>query len=210
MSFLRPEAVAAIRLYAEPIIYAVITAAFLWKGAALIGAGAWIAGILMLVPGLLAALAVLGAIERALVAHRSARAGPGIVTVEEGRITYLGPYGGAAMAVDALMRIDIVTDPESSFASDARWEMTDETGQRLSIPASAANAGALLDVLGGLPGFSNLTAIRALHGDQAGRRAIWHRHVAPLDEIRPPPGGHGFPQMPGSAETPPGRLPPRQ
>lgn len=210
MSFLRPEAVRLIRLGAEPVIYTVIAGAFVWKGIALIGAGVWIAGGLMLLPGLLAALAALGAIARALVAHRSARAGPGIVAVHEGRITYMGPYGGGAIAIDTLTRVDIVTDPQSSFVTGARWEMTDETGQRLSVPVSAANAEALLDVLGGLPGFSNLTAVRALQGESAGRRGIWRRANAPPGALTPLPGESGYLQTPGSAGTPPGRQPPLQ
>ena len=174
MSFIRPEAAAAIRRYAEPAFYAAIAGACFWKGIAAAGGGNWL-GLALLLPGALAAFAAIGTAERALVARRSARAGPGIVSVQEGRISYLGPYGGASVAIDTLVRIDIVTDRLSGFARGARWELTDEEGQRLSIPASAANADALLDVLGGLPGFNNMAVVLAMQGESQGRRPVWRR-----------------------------------
>ncbi len=178
MSFVRPEVVDAARRYGEPAVYAAIAALCLWKGVALMAAGAWI-GLAPLALGLVAAFAVLGTAERALVARRSAAAGPGFVTVQEGRISYFGPHGGATVEVDALVRVDIVT--EDGTASGTRWELTDEVGKRLAIPASAANAGTLLDVLGGLPGFNNMAVVLAMQSDQAGRTPIWRR--APLKAI---------------------------
>lgn len=176
MSFLRPEAVATVRRYAEPALYAAIAAFFLWRGTAHLAAGSWL-GAALLLPGALAALAALGAVERALVARRSAVAGPGVVRVQEGRISYLGPHGGAVVAVDALVRIDIVSDAAAS-AGGTRWELVDDEGQRLSIPASAADADRLLDVLGGLPGFNNMAVVLAMRDDASGRRPVWRRHAA--------------------------------
>ena len=177
MSFIRPEAAAAIRRYAEPALYAAIAGLCFWKGLSL-AAGGILIGLALLLPGALAALAALGTAERALVVRRSIRAGPGVVSVQEGRISYLGPHGGATVAIDALVRIDIVSDRGSAFACGARWELTDEDGQRLSIPASAANAGALLDVLGGLPGFNNMAVVLAMRGEAEGRRHVWRRRPA--------------------------------
>lgn len=189
MSFVRPEAAEAIRRFGEPALYAAVAAFCLWKGIEMLAGGAWV-GLAPLALGLVAAIAVLGTTERALVARRSARAGPGVVSVQEGRISYFGPHGGASVAVDALVRVDIVTDGaagagsfdrtfggtlDGTFDGGARWELTDETGQRLKIPASAANAGALLDVLGGLPGFNNMAVVLALQADPPGRAPIWRR-----------------------------------
>lgn len=174
MSFLRAEAVAAIRRYAEPAIYGAIAVVSLWKGIDWIAHGDW-QGLAPLIVGALAAFATVGTAERALIARRSARAGPGIVSVQEGRISYFGPHGGASIEVDALVRVDIVTDAGSAFAPGARWELTDETGQRLSIPASAANAGALLDVLGGLPGFNNMAVVLAMAAEGHQRTPVWRR-----------------------------------
>lgn len=171
MSLVRPEAVEAIRRYAEPAIFGLVAALCLWKSVALLAAGAWI-GLAPLALGLLAAFATLGTAERALVARRSASAGPGIVTVQEGRISYFGPHGGATVAVDALVGIDIVIEGEPAVA---RWELTDEIGKRLAIPASAANAGALLDVLGGLPGFNNMAVVLAMGATEPDRTPIWRR-----------------------------------
>jgi hypothetical protein len=182
VSFFRPEVLELLRRFGEPALYAGVAAFFLWKGVALLAAGAWI-GLAALALGLAAAFAVLGTAERALVARRAARAGPGIVAVQEGRISYFGPHGGATVAVDAIVRVDIVTEYPAydDTHSGARWELTDEIGHRLSIPASAANAGALLDVLGGLPGFNNMAVVLAMRADEPGRTAIWRR--APVKAI---------------------------
>ncbi len=180
VSFVRPEVVEALRRYGEPAVYAAIAALCLWKGVALMAAGAWI-GLAPLALGLVAAFAVLGTAERALVARRSAAAGPGIVTVQEGRISYFGPHGGATVAVDALVRIDILTT--TGLPPVARWELTDETAKRLAIPASAANAGALLDVLGGLPGFNNMAVVLAMQADEPRRTPIWRRAPSQGDRL---------------------------
>lgn len=173
MSFLRPEATATVRRYAEPAVYVAIAAFFLWKAVDAVASGAWL-GLALLVPGALAAFAAIGAVERALVARRSRAAGPGVVSVQEGRITYLGPHGGATVAIDGLVRVDVVIERAGGFSPGARWELTDEDGQRLSIPASAANADALLDVLGGLPGFNNMSVVLAM-SEREGRRPVWRR-----------------------------------
>lgn len=175
MTFLRPEAVATVRRAAEPVAYAAIAGLCLWKAVSLAGAGAWL-GLSLLVPGALAAFAALGTAERALVARRSAQAGPGVVTVQEGQISYLGPYGGATVAIDGLARVEVVSERAGPFATLARWELTDEEGQRLSIPASAANAGALLDALGALPGFNNMAVVLAMR-ERRGRRLVWQRRT---------------------------------
>lgn len=183
MSFLRPEAVAAVRRYAEPVVYAAIASALAWKGIGLIGRGAWI-GLAPLVLAGLAAIAAIGTAERALVARRSVRAGPGIVSVQEGSITYFGPHGGASMALDTLVRVDILRSG-GRFAPETRWELTDEAGERLSIPAGAANAGTLVDVLGGLPGFSNMAVVLAMEAGGPDRRPVWRREPGPPLPFRP-------------------------
>lgn len=176
MSFIRPEILRAIRQYAEPALYAAIAGFFCWKAIGAVGRGAWL-GLVMFLPGALAAFAAIGTAERALIAQRRARAGPGLVRVHERRITYLGPHGGASIAIDTLMRIDIVADRFSMFASGARWELTDEDGNSLSIPAGAENADTLLDALGALPGFNNMAVLLALRGEKQGRHPIWRRRV---------------------------------
>jgi hypothetical protein len=179
VSFVRPEAMAALRRFGEPAVYAAIAGVCLWKGVALLADGALI-GLAPMALGALAAFAVLGTAERAFVAVRSARAGPGIVAVQEGRISYFSPLGGGSVAVDALVRVDILAGDilaGDGAVGEPRWELTDEAGQRLVIPASAANAGALLDVLGGLPGFNNMTVVLAMQAEAPGRSAIWRRPV---------------------------------
>lgn len=182
MSFVRPEAAEKLLLYGEPAAYAAVAVLCLWKGVALLSAGAW-TGLALLALGAVAAFAVLGTAERALVARRSATAGPGIVSVQEGRISYFGPHGGASMAVDALVRVDIVSDMDphgaAGHAGETRWELTDEAGDRLSVPAGAANAAALLDVLGGLPGFNNMAVVLAMQAGKPGQSTVWRRPPRP-------------------------------
>ena len=169
MSFIRPEAVASLRLYGEPALFALLGIAGLWQGWTVLGRGNW-AGVLLVIGGILALLALAGAAERALVAWRGRRAGPGTVTVREGQIAYFGPYGGAILALDALISVDLVGADNQIW-----WELSDEIGQTVRIPGGAEGAVSLLDRLGTLPDFDHRTLVQAMSGAPSGRHRLWRR-----------------------------------
>lgn len=174
MSFIRPEAVATLRRYGEPVFFAIIAGFCFWKGATLLGAGSWF-GLLPMAIFMISSLAVVGTIERALVSRRSGSNGPGVVSIQEGRISYFGPDGGAVLAFDALISVDITTNDLGPWEIDLHWVLSDEIGQTVAIPASAANAEALLDTLGGLPGFDNMAVVVAMGSTENANFRIWRR-----------------------------------
>ncbi|MEM9138581.1 MAG: hypothetical protein AAGB15_02025 [Pseudomonadota bacterium] len=174
MSFFRPEAKAALRRFGEPVLYFVVAIIGLWQGLRLINQGSWAGAVLMGLGGL-AALAVFNAAERALVAWRARRAGPGLVSIQEGRIAYFGPNGGAVMALDALVRVEIITTNDGPMADDHFWQLTDETGQIAVIPGGAQDATDLLDRLGSLPGFDHMAVISAMGSTENARFLVWQK-----------------------------------
>lgn len=172
MSFFRPEAVVFLRNWGMPAVLAVTGGYAIVRGWHLVSIGAWTGWILMTL-GLFACLALFGTIERAITSWRGRRGGPGIVTIEEGRISYYGPRPGGVMGVDTLVGIDIVTTDEGPFTDDLFWVLSDQWGQQVIIPGGAAGTDKLLDSLGGLKGFDHMTLMKAMSSTSNARFEIW-------------------------------------
>lgn len=170
MSFIRPQAADALRRFGEPVLYAVLAGWGLGHGSMLILRGAWTGWVLAAI-GIFAALGLIGAAERALVAWRNRRAGPGTVSIREGQIAYFGPLGGAVLALDALTAIDIRTDRRGELY----WRLSDEIGQIVEIPAGADGAVSLLDSLGALRHFNHSAVVAAMSKRKVGLTPVWHR-----------------------------------
>lgn len=173
MSFLRPEAVSAVRRWAMPVGLVVIAAALAITWIPRLIGGNWLA----LVPLGIAAVAMLtaAALSQTALAGVWARfGGPGIVTIEEGRISYFGPLGGAVLALDGLETVAIVAGDH--VPGGRAWHLGDAFGQSAIIPAGARGAAKLLDSLGTLPGFHVAQAIAAMQRAQTGDHHIWRRH----------------------------------
>ena len=175
MSFIRPEASQFLSTWAEPAIYAGVAILCGVKGIGLLANGHGI-GIVLAGIGLFAIFAFYGAVTRSVYAQRMREKGPGIVSIQEGRISYLGPLGGAILARDALISVDIVTNSTAFGAADLHWILMDESHQKVAIPGAAADADKLLDALGALPGFNHDAFAKAMkaHGNE--RFAVWRRH----------------------------------
>ena len=94
--------------------------------------------------------------------------GPGIVTVDERRITYMGPLTGGAVAVAGIRRLDL--DP--SAKPDPVWAITTEEGV-LHIPVTAKGADALYDAFAALPGIDTGRMLRELDKRDGAAVAIW-------------------------------------
>jgi len=164
MSFVRPEIAAALRRWREA-----------WAGAALATLGLWwliTGGLLLATIGALAAAA--GA-ALAFTAWRRLRfaqdvAAPGIVEVDEGRISYFGPHAGGAVALSELTEIAIVRTAEGHRA----WRLT-QPDRVLEIPVAAAGADRLFDVFAALPGASATALLAALEAPPVAQRRIWAR-----------------------------------
>lgn len=174
MNFIRPEVAALLRRWAETAIMAALALAGLWIGLGWIGGGNWF-GLVPLALGAVAVLAALIAAARAIAAGRSDRNGPGVVMVEEGRIGYLGPFGGGTVALDALVSVDIVTGVAGPGETDLFWELADESGRRLVIPGSALHADRLFDAFGALEGVDYQAMLEAMRADRDERFRVWWR-----------------------------------
>lgn len=174
MSFFRPEAVKALKQWGVPAGLGVVGVALIWRGWQVFADGAWTGAVLIGI-GLFACLALFGAVERAITGWRGRRGGPGMVVIEEGRISYFGPVGGGIMALDALIAVDIVTTDQGPLVDDLFWVLSDEFGKMVSIPGGARDAGQLLDALGALRGFDHLAVITAMGSTDNARFEIWRR-----------------------------------
>ena len=130
--------------------------------------------------GLFACHSLVGVVERALLGWRNRKGGPGMVIIEEGRISYFGPETGAVLAWDALVSVDIVTTGDGPMADDLFWVLADETGQMAAIPGGAEGTGALLDTLGSLEGFRHGAVISAMGSTENARFEIWRRRTGQL------------------------------
>jgi len=174
MSFIRPEVAAEFLRLREVIAAAVTTALGLWLlsrggivlgllGLALIGTGlAW----------------VVMAVRR--LRFRQDGSAPGIVTVTEAQIAYLGPRIGGFVGMPDLAELHLLT-----LQGRRVWQLRETNGTALHIPVEAAGAEALFDAFATLPGLDTAALVAALWTDapsdsnvvalNAANRLIWAR-----------------------------------
>ena len=165
MSLIRPEIAHGLSRWFSATWEAVLVAALaslgIWRllvAVTPVGQGV---GILLL---LLAGLAIVTFRQRAR--FRRGRGGPGVVQIDEGRISYFGPDGGGFVALNLLSGIDLLDHGRT-------WWLTQEGGEAVAIPTTASGTQALFDVFASLPGFDMPATLKALEGPQSRRRLIW-------------------------------------
>jgi hypothetical protein len=164
VSFFRPEAVAAVKRWREVAASVAVLLWGLWWGLTGRGLIGWI-GWALVIGG---AALTWAAAQRAR--FRPGEGGVGMVEVDERQITYLAPYGGAALAMENLTEVSIVPDR----AGQPVWRLR-AGGELMTIPAAAAGTEALFDVLTALPGADLEAAIRASRSPVIDRVVIWRR-----------------------------------
>lgn len=176
MSVFRPEAMARIAQVAEP---ALTGAAAIWLGRVAwsgLAAGS-VAAVLPLIAALVAALWCGVSTLRVAVSLRrpsEVEGGPGVVTVEEGKIGYFGPHGGGFIRLEQLVSVDLIGARVRH--GDARiWLFIDEAGVELRIPNAASGAGQLPDALGALPGFNMPQLLTNLLASDRLPLSIWRK-----------------------------------
>jgi hypothetical protein len=141
MSFLRPEAQAALWRWREVM-----------AGLALLGFGLWWA-LAMHAPvrWLFIPLLAIGAgvvwtgLQR--LRFRRGGGGAGVVQIVERRLAYWGPLTGGMMDMDDLARLSL--DPSGR---PVHWVLTPHHGATLQIPVDAEGADQLFDLFAALPG----------------------------------------------------------
>ena len=161
---IRPEAAALLARWRE----ALAGASGLAAGAYLLLAATglpWLFGLALAGLGL---VLLLSGLRRGRL--RGAVPGPGVVEVVEGRIGYMGPLDGGAVALDALEEVLFLRDP----SGEGHWRLAPRDDRPVTIPEGAVGADALLDALAPLPGFDGGAMVRA-RASRAPRTIVWRR-----------------------------------
>ncbi|MBB93678.1 MAG: hypothetical protein CML68_03595 [Rhodobacteraceae bacterium] len=170
MSFIRPEARAALMRWREVLIGAALAALGLSWAMGPGGLLGWIGWALALAG---AALAVTG-LRR--MRFRQGTDGPGVVQVDEGKIAYFGPLDGGAVAASELERL--ILDPTDQPPC---WVLEQPGSPALHIPVNAAGSEALFDAFGALPGLDTRRLLSHLDRKAPMPVVVWERRTA-----RPP------------------------
>ena len=168
---IRPEAAALLARWREAAIGGAAILLGVWLlatsgglpvlfGIALTGAGAVLA---------------LSGLRRAR--FRRAADEPGMLELDEGRLTYLGPVLGGTVAVAELEEVTF----RRTRSGEAFWRLSPEGGRALIVPEGAAGAERLLDALAPLPGFDSGALVRATRAPAPATVTVWRRrHLAAL------------------------------
>ncbi|NOD84523.1 hypothetical protein [Ruegeria sp. HKCCD6119] len=164
MSFIRPEAKLALWRWREVLVAGfVLILGLSWIN----GPGGLLGWIGWLLVAVAIALAVIG-VQRAR--FRTGTGGQGVVTVDEGQITYFGPLDGGIIATREIERLAL--DPTST---PAHWVLEQPGQAVLHIPVNAEGAEALFDVFSALPGLKTEHMLAELNGGSAHPVVIWER-----------------------------------
>jgi hypothetical protein len=143
---------------------------------AIITLGVWIAAkpAGMIVTGFGYVLIALGTITLVPAVRRArfitGSEGPGIVQIDEGRILFMGPETGGAMALDDLRQLSLRSDRDGHSA----WVLANAT-QLLVIPVDAAGADGLFDAFASLPGLHIDRLITSVQSRTRGSQRLWVR-----------------------------------
>ena len=169
MSFIRPEARAALARWTEAIAGAAL----------LVLALIWLFGTHGLLPYVGAALAPLAlaviwlGIQRGR--FRTGKDGPGTVEVKEGEVAYFGPLTGGVRRIRGLKAV--ILDPTQHPVS---WVLQAKGEDDLTIPLDANGAEALFDAFSALPGLKTGHMLRQLEHRPDHPVVIWHEPPARL------------------------------
>lgn len=164
MSLIRPEAMDVLTRWRDALIGAGLGALGLWWALGLHGILNWIGWLVLPV----AAALVWTGIRRAR--FHSGRGGPGVVTVDEGAIAWLGPFHGGAVALEELDRLEL--DPTRS---PPVWRLFAPGRVPLEIPVTAEGADALFDAFARLPGLDTPKMLAELRGGAQAPVTIWRK-----------------------------------
>lgn len=174
MNFMRPEAVALLKRWAETAFSGAVLAVMVWVGVAMIRAGT-VMGVVVLAVAIGAGFWFWTALARARLG--APPLGPGVVVVDERRITYMGPETGAVLALDSLIGIEIVTSAKGVYQASASWVLRPEEGPPLVVPAGAEGADRLPEAFAALPGFSYDRVVSAMGAAPGTHAIVWRRNA---------------------------------
>ncbi|MDH2325622.1 hypothetical protein QCN27_01950 [Cereibacter sp. SYSU M97828] len=96
--------------------------------------------------------------------------GLGVVSVDEGQVSYLAPEVGGFIALSELVELRLL-----SVQGRRMWRLRQSDGQALLIPVDAAGADKLFDAFASLPGM-DVSRLLAANPDMV----VWTRHLRVL------------------------------
>ena len=162
--FLRPDVAQALHRWREVLVALAVILLGLWitfrPGPIVQGFGF----VLMTV----GALGLIPALRRAR--FTASGRGPGVVRVDEGRVLYMGPVTGGAIAIREMTTLSLRRDPDGQAA----WVLV-QPGALLTIPVNADGAEALFDAFTALNGLSAQHLLHALNRAAPGTERLWTR-----------------------------------
>jgi len=163
--FFRPEAMAALRRWREALfgISVVLVGGFVAL-AALTIVLFWVGIAFAIIGGLL----LFGGLQRGR--FRQAATGPGVVTLVEGRVTYMGPLDGGVIDIEDLtvLMLDKRSRPPV-------WVLRQNHAAPLHIPVSATGADLLFDAFLRLPGLQTGRMVWQVNRPGHDLVLIWER-----------------------------------
>ena len=163
MAFIRPDVKEAVSRFRDAI--AGIAVSLLGVYWALNGVGFMsIVGTSLAVAG---ALLVFAGIQRGR--FRSGAGGPGIVSVDEGQVTYYGPLEGGSVVISELAKVEF----DATARPKAEWILHDPVTGPLRIPINAEGADALFDVFSKLEGIQTEKMLAAMKSRRRQQTVIW-------------------------------------
>jgi len=168
MSFIRPEAQATLMQWREALLGILILLLGVWwiSGSGILR---WV-GVAVTLGG--AALFYIG-YQRAR--FRVGKGGPGVVTVDEGQVSYFGPLSGGMVAIDDLAMV--VLDPAQT---PPVWILQQPRQADVMIPVNAEGAELLFDAFAALPGIRTEFMLSSLKADRTQPVVIWAKPVTRL------------------------------
>jgi hypothetical protein len=168
MSFIRPEVATRLGKWRELLACLVVLCVGLWMTQS--------PGPVVKVVGALAVFAALGfgAIALRRLRFATEEPAPGVVSVDERQITYLGPVVGGAIGLDALTVLRLRRE-----GTRRAWLLLAEDGTALAIPHGAAGEDQLFDAFAALPGLRMASLLQMLNTGPDGSFIVWQRTAAP-------------------------------
>ncbi|MEL6620182.1 MAG: hypothetical protein AAFP16_15000 [Pseudomonadota bacterium] len=174
MTFIRPEAKAALWRWREVLLGMAIAVLALW----------WLAdanGVLRFVaPAVLVGAGALIMVGLQRGRFRNTGGGVGAVQVVEGQIIYYGPLSGGAVAVRDLRRLTL-----DARQRPAHWRLEQADQPPLLIPLDAEGAEALFDAFAALPGLRTERMLAHMRSLPETSVLVWERPRPTLAEMTP-------------------------
>jgi len=163
--FFRPEAMATLRRWREALIGLVVLVAGGFVALAALTIFILGVGIAFVAIGL---FLIWGGVQRGR--FRRAATGPGIVTLDEGRVTYMGPLDGGVIDIEdmTVLMLDNRSRPPV-------WVLRQNHAAPVHIPVTATGADRLFDAFLRLPGIHTGQMVWKLNRSGTGLVLIWER-----------------------------------